>query len=136
MKRVDEIAQGMGFAIRRASDYCAYYYLKDKDGNDMRNRKGETLCIEVSDCHQTNSKKSLPNIWYKRGYTKKPIYDYWVFNTYITNKDESCYSAYNPTQKLSDDEKRIVINFDWHFEDTDDNFEKVMKEILRQFMSA
>lgn len=136
MKRIDEIANGLGFAIRRTSDNCAYYYLKDKDGNDKCNKRGETLCIEVSDCHGTNDKKSLPNIWYKRGYTKEPIYNYWVFDTYATDKNGRCYMAYNPTIKPSDDGKRFVINFDWHFADTDDNFEKVIKEIVSRFISA
>lgn len=129
--KIDEIAKNLGFnEIRRNSECCAFYYYKDK------NAKGETLCVEVSECRSDcKSKNSLPVIWHKKGYTKELIPNYWCFTTYIIQEDGRCYGGYNPTHKLSDDGKRYVINFDWHLASTLENFEKVMNEIIRLFNS-
>lgn len=128
--RINDIALELGFAIERTCGNTALYGLREE------NSKGEHLLIEVWDSHTSGKKGSLPYIWHQAGYTESIIADYWCFRTYVTNKDGACYEGYNPTHKRSEDGKRFVIDFAWHFANTDDNFRKVMEEILRRFRKA
>lgn len=104
------------------------------------NAKGETMQFEVCHCHVDNAdknKKCLPYIWYKEGWTDRIISDYLTVHTYVTDSEGACWGRYNPTVKLADDDKkRRVINFEWHFEDTTENEEKLVNEIMRRFKSA
>lgn len=128
MIEANQIATKLGFKVKQSSYHTCFYYFASK------NAKGESLCVEVTACSSDcKSKNALPVIWHKNGYTKELIPDYWCFNTYVTQEDGRCYGGYNPTHKLSDDGKRFVINFDWHFASTPENFEKVMREIIRLF---
>lgn len=134
MKRVDLIAKELGFGVKRTSDFNAYYYYEDENGFNKANSKGETLIVEISECYNDcKSKHSLPVIWYNKGYTKELIPNWWSVETYVTDKEGRCYGAYNPTHKPSEDKKRFVINFDWHLSATEDNFRKLLTEILRLF---
>lgn len=99
------------------------------------NKLGEKLVVEIGRCH-AEGKNSLPTLWYKHGWTKDLMTDYLVVNTYVTDTEGGCSGKYNPTHKLDEDGKRYVINFDWLFEPSDDNKDKVLNEIYNQFISA
>ena len=100
------------------------------------NEKGETLLIELSECENSGGKKSNPYLWYKAGYTDKILNTYICIHTYVTDSEGNCRGAYNPQEKISEDGKRLVINFDWMFENTEENRQKLIDECIRLFESA
>lgn len=99
------------------------------------NKKGERLVLEVCCCYNENSPHSLPVLWYKNGWTDRLILNYLNVRPYIYDKDGNCYGRYDFV-KLSADGKRQVIDFDWLFEATTENLEKLIKEILRRFSAC
>lgn len=100
------------------------------------NAKGETLIIELHRCTNPKGKNALPELWKKHGYIDRVLDTYIGIDTYCTDSEGNCYGRYNPQTKLSDDGKRNVINFDWMFEDTEENEQKLIDEVLRLFGSA
>lgn len=104
------------------------------------NAKGETIQFEIYHCHVVNAEKRrncLPYIWYKKGYTDRIISDYLTVHTYVIDTEGACWGRYNPTTKLADDDKtRSVIDFEWLFEDTSENEERLVNEVMRRFKSA
>lgn len=100
------------------------------------NQKDETLTIELSECTNPGGKNSLPYLWYKAGFTNKILDTYLCIHTYCHDSEGNCYGIYNPQTKRSNDGKRIVINFDWMFENTEENKQKLINESIRLFESA
>lgn len=100
------------------------------------NKKGETLIIELSECKDVGGKKSLPYLWHKAGYTDKILDTYLCVHTYCTDSEGNCFNRYNPQNKISEDGKGIIINFDWIFENTEENKQKLINEVIRLFESA
>ncbi len=100
------------------------------------NTKGETLVIEMHECTNPGGKDSLPYLWKKHGYTDRVLETYLSIHTYCTDSEGNCCGRYNPQSKLSEDGKRNVINFDWMFENTEENKQKLINEVIRRFESA
>lgn len=101
-----------------------------------KNAKQETMVIEIVHCENPGGRNSLPYLWYKHGYTDKVMETYIGCNTYVHDSENSCYGIYNPTEKLSDDGKRNVINFDWLLEDTEENRKKIIEACIELFEAA
>lgn len=101
-----------------------------------QNEKGETLLIELSECENPGGKNALPVLWKKSGFIDRVLDTYICIHTYVTDTEGNCYGRYNPQNKLSDDRKRYVINFDWMFENTEENKQKLIDECIRIFESA
>lgn len=97
-----------------------------------KNKKGESLTLEVNACYNEKSPRCLPVLWYKNGYTDRLILNYWSVRPYVRDKDGNSWGRYDFT-KLSYDGKRRVIDFDWLLESTIENLEKLVAEILRRF---
>lgn len=97
-----------------------------------KNKKDERLVLEVNCCYNDKSPHSLPVLWYKNGWTDRLILDYWSVRPYVYDKDGNCFGKYDFV-KPSEDGKRHVIDFDWIFEATTENLEKLVKEMLRRF---
>ena len=100
------------------------------------NEKGETLLIELSECTNPGGRNALPVLWKKHGFIDRVLDTYISIHTYVTDSEGNCYGRYNPQTKLSDDGKRNVINFDWMFENTEENRQKLIDECIRLFESA
>ena len=100
------------------------------------NEKGEKLLIELSECENPGGKNALPVLWKKHGFIDRVLDAYICIHTYVTDTEGNCYGRYNPQTKLSDDGKRHVINFDWMFENTEENKQKLIDECIRIFESA
>ena len=100
------------------------------------NEKGETLLIELSECTNPGGKNALPVLWKKHGFIDRVLETYICIHTYVTDTEGNCFGRYNPQTKLSDDGKRHVINFDWMFENTEENKQKLIDECIRIFESA
>ena len=100
------------------------------------NEKGETLLIELSECENPGGKNALPVLWKKSGFIDRVLDTYICIHTHVTDTEGNCFSRYNPQNKLSEDGKRYVINFDWMFENTEENKQKLIDECIRIFESA
>ena len=101
------------------------------------NEKGEKIIIELDKCEDwKESKKSLPKLWKKGGYIDRVLETYWSIQTYVKDTEGNSYGMYNPQIKWSKEEKRPIINFDWMFEATEENKEKLINEVYRLFSKA
>ena len=100
------------------------------------NKKEETLTIELVECINPRGKNSLPFLWHKARYTNKVLDTYLCIHTYCRDSEGNCFNRYNPQIKESEDGKRNVINFDWMFENTEENKQKLINEAIRLFESA
>ena len=100
------------------------------------NKKEETLTIELVECTNPGGKDSLPYLWHKAGYTDKILDTYLCIHTYCRDSEGNCCGQYNPQTKKSDDGKRNVINFEWMFENTEENKQRLINEAIRLFESA
>lgn len=119
------------FEVNQTSPYCTFYKFLEK------NKKGESLKVEISEIYPDNtSKKSLPNLWLKHGYTNKLYNSYMNVQCYCTDKDGHCFDKYNPTVKLSDVEHKLVINFDYLLEVSEENKQYLLNLIYKMFMKA
>lgn len=102
-----------------------------------KNEKGESLIIELSKCENHDSKNSLPNLWYKNGYINRVLETYWCIQTYVKDSERNEFGArYNPQIKRSEDGKQSVLNFDWMFEASEENKEKLINEVYKRFSLA
>lgn len=100
------------------------------------NAKGETFTIELSLCTNWGGSHALPVLWKQHGYMDRVLETYWSISTYMTDTEGRCWGAYNPQSKRSEDGKCAVINFDWMFEATEENREKLIDEAFRLFSVA
>ncbi|MFA6878573.1 MAG: hypothetical protein WCQ76_06695 [Fusobacterium sp.] len=99
------------------------------------NEKGEKLVIELSKCEDwKESKNSLPKLWKKHGHINRVLETYWSIQTYVKDTEGNSYCRYNPQVKIEDG--RGVINFDWMFEATEENKEKLINEVYKLFLDA
>ena len=100
------------------------------------NKKGEKLIIELSKVQDDKDyKKSLPKLWAKGGYIDRVLESYWSIETYVKDSEGNSWGMYNPQHKLNE-ETRLVINFDWMFEATEENKERIINEVYRRFSNA
>lgn len=96
------------------------------------NKKGETLIIELSLNTNSGGSHSLPVLWKQHGHIDRVLETYWGIQTYVRDTEGRCYGRYNPQSKQG----KCEINFDWMFEATEDNKEKLIDEIYRLFSTA
>lgn len=78
--------------------------------------RGERLQVEFS-AHINDGSK--------HGYTAAPLPSYWCVYTYVYD-ERGCWERYNPTTKLHESGKRLVIDFDWMLPATPANRHKIL----------
>lgn len=98
------------------------------------NGKGEKLVLELSKCEDWESKNSLPKLWENHGYINRVLETSWSIQTYVKDTEGNSYGMYNPQVKRENGKN--VINFDWMFEATEENKEKLINEVYRLFSAA
>lgn len=119
------------FKLTYENDYKKVYM------SEKENKKGEKIIFELSKCYYDNkNKNSLPNLWKKGGYTQHLYTSVIWADCEVIDKDGNCKRKYEPTSKLSEDKKRLVINFKWMFEVTEENEKKLFDEIVKRFEEA
>lgn len=122
------------YTVEQTSEITWFYTFTDV------NEKGEKLVIELTKVSVSGSlHKSLPVLWNKKGYIDRVLETYWCIQTYVKDTEGNSFGLYNPQHKLEVDEdgrKRSVIDFNWMFEATEDNKEKLLNEVYQLFSSA
>lgn len=128
MKNIKELENKM--IIEKMGGHRTFYKFIEK------NELGETLTVEISETYPDNTNKnSLPNLWKQHGFTNKLYNSYLNVDCYVTDKDGTCWGKYNPTEKLADDKKRNVINFDYMLEVNEENKQYLLDLIYKMFMA-
>jgi hypothetical protein len=121
------------YIIEQTAETVWFYKFTDT------NEKGEELIIELNLCEDwKENKNSLPKLWKQGGYIDRVLETYWSIHTYVKDTEGNSFGAYNPQHKIVEDEdgRKTVINFDWMFEATEENKEKLINEVYRLFSSA
>lgn len=95
--------------------------LKDKNNNTVE------IYANITQ-HDKNYKNDLMNIWLKNKWVKTFIDENYSIEVYCYTKN-GCYAWYNPTIKMSDDSKRLVINFDYMLKANTNNLNKIIKAV-------
>lgn len=107
--------------------------------------RGESLAVEFTACTNSGGPHSLPNLWYKHGYTAAPLPSYWCVSTYATDS-AGCWGRYNPTEKVIAEQSTLytckgkkqittqkrVLDFAWVLPATSANRDKILAEIIRR----
>lgn len=98
-----------------------FYHFND------RNSKSERIEVEFTKI-ENDYKGHFINLWYKKGFIKEPLENYWNVMVYAYDKEGNCYGRYNP-QILPHGTK---INFDWILEATEENKKRILHEIIKR----
>lgn len=94
--------------------------------------RGETVAVDFTAIHPDNSyKNSLPNLWHRHGFISYVLPSYWSVDVYVYD-ERGCWGRYNPTTKLQESGKRLVLDFDWMLPATNENRDKILAEIIRR----
>lgn len=112
---------GIKYTIEKMSQTREFYHFND------RNSKGERIEIEFTKVENDNN-RHLINLWYKKGFIKEQLENYWQVTVYAYDKEGNCYGKYNP-QILPYGTR---INFDWILEATKENKERILNEIIKR----
>lgn len=111
---------GYKYTIEKMSQTREFYYFND------RNSKDERIEIEFTKV-ENDCKGHLLNVWYKKGFLKEQLENYWHVTVYAYDKEGNCYGKYNPQILPHGTE----INFDWILEATKENKERILYEIIK-----
>lgn len=107
-------------------------FVNGKETIKFTNKHGEAIQIDLyRTTADEKSETDLMNLWIKHKYIKKFIKNRITVQTYAATANDDCFGWYNPTNKISDDKKRLVLNFDWVLEDTEENRQKIIDEVIR-----
>lgn len=112
---------GREYAKEKMSKTREFYHFND------RNSKGERIEVEFTKV-ENDYKGHFINLWYKKGFIKEPLENYWNVMVYAYDKEGNCYGRYNP-QVLPHGTK---INFDWILEATEENKKRILHEIIKR----
>lgn len=94
--------------------------------------RGESVIVGMTACHPENGyKNSLPNLWHRHGFISYVLPSYWSVDVYVYD-ERGCWGRYNPTTKLHESGKRLVLDFDWMLPATNENRDKILAEIIRR----
>jgi hypothetical protein len=112
---------GHEYTMEKMSERREFYHFND------RNSKDERIEIEFTKI-ENDCKGHILNVWYKEGFIKEKLENYWNVEVYVYDEKGNCYGKYNP-QILPHGTK---INFDWILEATRENKERILNEIIKR----
>lgn len=108
------------YTIEKISKTREFYHFNDK------NSKGERIEIEFTKI-ENDYKRHLINLWYKEGFIKEKLENYWNVEVYVYDEKGNCYGKYNP--QISSGTK---INFEWIIDATEENKKRILHEIIKR----
>lgn len=141
----DDVSKRLGFQVEHVTGDVrvrAFYRYRTESGDEKRNANGERLVVEVGHCTTPDCKDSLPALWKGYGHTERRLTAWWNISTYVYNKNEECCIRYNPQQKNIPRGKPWFsfggpsLDFGWILPATVENFDKLLRETLRRFLSC
>lgn len=104
----------------------------EKQGTRTIYNIGDRFMVEVVHCPgDLENKKSNMNRWKNAGLIPAALPSYLVTHTYYTDTDGNCYGWYNVMEKLSEDGKRLVIDFDYMRAATEENERELVAQCIR-----
>lgn len=107
--------------------------INPENREDIRNKKGETITIDISYIVPNNTtESSLPNLWKKHGFIDRVLDSYISIETFVKDEDGNCFGKYNPQIKKNQNK----INFDYMLEVNQQNKIKLLDKIYRSFMGV
>ena len=98
------------------------------------NNKNEIVEVEFFSCEYSGP-HSLPKLWEKAGYVSEIFDRYLWADVYATDENGNTWNKYNPQQKKAEDGARMVLDFEWVREDTEENRKALLVEIVRRAMA-
>lgn len=102
------------------------------NGNQISYHVGDNFEIVVSKCdHDLSYKRDMMRLWHKAGFIKTMLPTHISVDTYYYDKDGNCWGLYNIMHALSADRRRLVIDFDYLREWTQDNINELVAECIR-----
>lgn len=91
------------------------------------NAKGEKIVVELCKCTNPGGNNALPVLWKKHSFIDRVLETYWSIQTYVTDTEGQSFMRYNP-QVIPG---KYKINFDWMFEATEENKDRLIDEVYR-----
>lgn len=102
------------------------------NGNRITYHVGDSFIVDVSKCeHDINNKHDNMRLWRKAGFIATMLPTHISVDTYYYDINGNCRRLYNVTHKLSADRRRLVIDFDYLREWTQDNINELVAECIR-----
>lgn len=112
--------------------YTQFITSVEKRGTRRLYHIGENFIVEAMTCeHNLENKNDIMNIWKKSRRIEKALPTHISIDTFFTDKDGNCWGYYNVTHKKSEDGKRVVIDFDYLREATEENELELVAECVR-----
>ena len=112
---------GHEYTIEKMSETREFYHFND------RNSKDERIEIEFTKV-ENDYKGHLINLWYKEGFIKEKLENYWNVEVYVYDEKGNCCGMYNPQISTSG----TKINFDWILKATKENEERILNAIIKR----
>ena len=107
-------------------------FVEFKEWVTFTNSAGEEVLIWLSRTRADKGyKNDLMNIYLKNGWISEFIEERITLEVFATDKNGHTWGWYNPQHKLSEDGKRLVINFDYILADTPENREFLIDEVIK-----
>lgn len=95
---------------------------------------GDNFIIEICKYeHNLEKSDDLMNIWKCAGYIQKTLKTHIDVNTYFTDEKGQCWGWYNPTGKLTQNCKRMVIDFDYIKEYNAENIQYLLAKCIEAY---
>ncbi|MCM1437822.1 MAG: hypothetical protein NC131_01230 [Roseburia sp.] len=105
-------------------------------------KHGERITVELTKCvtPEKLGKNDLMCLWVKNGYLPAVLPSWFSVEVYAYDEKGNCWGWYNPQiidyRKFDKHGKQIesrhIINFDWVFEATEQNRNKILAEIVNR----
>lgn len=108
-----------------------------------KNNLNEEIIVELMkiEC-DLKDKNDLMNLWVKNGNIKNPLKNYWYIDSYVIKDQKECRMKYNPFCYVYEEyykgkciSSKLLIDFDWVLEATEENKKKILDEIERNFLN-
>jgi hypothetical protein len=114
-------------------EYSAKEQYPLEKGNELitfkdETKKGERVMVDICRVENDGSESNIINIWYRNKTIKERLASYWHITVYATDQNGFTWGRYNPQLKPGG----TKINFDYVYEATEENKNKLLEEISRR----